>query len=474
MSFTSFAFALLFLSVLGCRLTFGRDKRARSYLAFILGVSVVFYAWHIPPYLCILILSCLLDYVVALALPRQRPGSSRAKLILCLSILGNMGVLGFFKYANFALGSIDRLLQVAGLSSVDLPRLDLILPMGISFYTFQSMSYTIDVYRGKLDPIRSFWRFFLYVSFFPQLVAGPIVRARDFLYQIDRRRKIRAGVMLEGSFLVIRGFFLKMVVADNVAIAVDETWVAACSPDASSLLSMIVLCLFSCQIFADFAGYSSIARGAAYTMGFRVPVNFNCPYIASTFKEFWTRWHISLSTWLRDYLYFSLGGNRKSRLRTYVNLMIVMLLGGLWHGAATTFVIWGAMHGAALVVERMLGLERLHQRPGRGLIKFAWALVVQCTVLATWAFFRAQWTGEGMTLIRRILSFDFAPLNDSMPLVALIFVVPIVAMHARAWLADRSHLPPPGACEKAVWAGLMLAGILTTYGKDNAFIYFQF
>jgi D-alanyl-lipoteichoic acid acyltransferase DltB (MBOAT superfamily) len=385
-----------------------------------------------------------------------------------------MGVLGFFKYTNFALGSVERFFHEAGVGTADLPRLDLVLPMGISFYTFQSMSYTIDVYRGKIVPIRSFWRFFLYVSFFPQLVAGPIVRARDFLYQIDRRRRVRAGVIMEGGFLMIRGFFLKMVVADNLAIVVDEYWVSACAPDASSLLSLIVLCIFSCQIFADFAGYSSIARGAAYMMGFRVPVNFNCPYIASTFKEFWTRWHISLSTWLRDYLYFSLGGNRKSRLRTYVNLMIVMLLGGLWHGAAMTFVIWGAMHGTALVIERLLGLERLHEQPGRRMLKVAWALVVQCTVLATWAFFRAQWTGEGLTLIRRIAAFDFARLNDTMPFLALLFVVPIIAMHARAWLADRSHVPHAGAYEKAIWAGIMLVAILTAYGKDNAFIYFQF
>ncbi len=218
--------------------------------------------------------------------------------------------------------------------------------MGISFYTFQTLSYTIDVYRGELAPVRSFWQFILFISFFPQLVAGPIVRASEFLPQMARPRRLRLRVFYEGVWLVIGGLFLKMVCADNLAAYVDEHWHRGSAAGGDATMSLWLGVMFSGQIFADFCGYSTIARGLGYLLGYRFPLNFDAPYIAATFKNFWERWHITLSRWLRDYLYVPLGGNRGSRARTYVNLLTVMLLGGLWHGAAYTYIVWGAIHGA--------------------------------------------------------------------------------------------------------------------------------
>src|SRR5690606_21808832 len=221
-----------------------------------------------------------------------------------------------------------------------------------------------------------------------QLVAGPIVRAMEFLPQMPRPRRIRAAAWYEGGWLIISGFFLKMVCADNLAVYVDEHWDAGTDPGATSAFALWLALMFSGQIFADFAGYSNIARGVAYLLGYRLPINFNAPYLAASFKNFWERWHMTLSRWLRDYLYVSLGGNRKGGVRTYFNLMLVMLLGGLWHGAAYTFIVWGALHGAALALERMLGLHRDKSGLAGIPVRLAWFVVVQAVVLMAWIVFR--------------------------------------------------------------------------------------
>ena len=342
--------------------------------------------------------------------------------------------------------------------------------MGISFYTFQTLSYTIDVYRGHLRPVTSFWRFFLFVSFFPQLVAGPIVRGSEFLPQIDWPRRLRAVVVGEALWLLVTGYFLKVVCADNLAIYVNAHWARGYQADTDAVFALWLALMFSGQIFADFAGYSSIARGLGYLLGYRFPVNFNAPYIATSFKNFWERWHITLSRWLRDYLYVALGGNRRSRSRTYVNLLLVMVLGGLWHGAAYTFIVWGAIHGAGLAVERLLGL----QRPiVPSWVRLVWFGVIQAAVLVGWIFFRSESFSGAMQFLRNVLTLDGRPPEGWM-IVGALFLVPIFVMHLWTWLEERGRVKRLSALPRAVLAAGMVYAALTLYADTSDFIYFQF
>jgi alginate O-acetyltransferase complex protein AlgI len=473
MSFVSWAFVVLFLVTLTARLTIGRRKIEPAYVFVLLVASTVFYAWHVPIYILILLASSGVDYFAAIALARE-PASrvARRRLILAVSLGINLGLLGFFKYANLL---SDAIAQATGAFGYRLaaPEMSLILPMGISFYTFQSMSYTIDVYRGVLAPLYSFKAFFLYIIFFPQLVAGPIVRAVDFLPQMPKRRRLRLKVFYEGAWLIIVGFFLKMVCADNLAVYVDEYWDAGYQPRANAAFSLWMALMFSGQIFADFAGYSSIARGLAYLLGYRLPINFNAPYVASSLKNFWERWHITLSSWLRDYLYVPLGGNRKGRVRTYVNLLLVMVLGGLWHGAAYTYIVWGAIHGVALALERAFGLQ--HDRgPARfAVVRLGWFVVTQAVVLVAWIFFRSDSFGNAMVFLANIGGLDF-PMPTTMMWVGMLFLVPLVIHHAWAWAEERGTVRPLTPSSRAALAAVMVYGIVTLYAGTSDFIYFQF
>lgn len=470
MFFVSASFLIFFAAIYLARMTIGRTKTEPAYLIFLLLGSLLFYAWHVPIYLAILLTSTVVDYVAGGYLGRGTGTERQRRAVLVVSLVTNLGLLFYFKYANFLLDETAQMLSALGLES-SAPTLQFVLPIGISFYTFQSMSYTIDIYRGVLRPVDSFWKLLLFVSFFPQLVAGPIVRARDFLYQIDRPRRLNLDAFYEGVYLVIRGFFLKMVVADNLGGVVDAHWFDASVEGGTAALAFWVTVLFSFQIFADFAGYSSIARGLAYLLGFRLPVNFNSPYIAASFREFWTRWHITLSQWLRDYVYVSLGGNRKGPRRTLVNLMLVMLLGGLWHGAANTFIIWGAIHGTALVLERLLGMHR----PRGRFVTVLWYLVVQTVVLIAWIFFRAESAAQGWAILVNLFSFRLGTSAVSSYSGLLVLVMtPAILMHARSFLCERVGFRRPSALERSVYAAIMLYLTATAFGMSNEFIYFQF
>ena len=331
----------------------------------ILGASYLFYGWWSPDkaeaiptnallatlwhcrFLAILVATSLLDFSIALGLDKLATPRSR-KWLLSASIAANLGVLGFFKYHDFFALSFSSLLSSLGIP-LQARTLGLILPVGISFYTFQSMSYTIDVYRRELPATRNLVNFLAYVSFFPQLVAGPIERARHLLPQFAQTRVITLPMLEEGVWLMLWGMFKKVVLADNFAPLAEMVFGSSHFTSATVVLGTLA---FGLQIYCDFSGYSDIARGTARVLGFDIMWNFNLPYSVASLREFWQRWHISLSTWLRDYLYIPLGGNRFGTTRTYLNLIITMLLGGLWHGAAWNFVLWGLWHGAGLALTR--------------------------------------------------------------------------------------------------------------------------
>ncbi|MDA8016567.1 MAG: MBOAT family protein [Thermoanaerobaculia bacterium] len=473
MNFVSFSFVALFAVALLLRLT--AKRRSGFFLLALLALSWTFYAWHVPSYLVLISVSTLVDYCAARGIEAVPPDRNRARRLLLLASIGvNVGLLGFFKYAGF-LAETTRHLVGGSDDAFSIP--DIVLPIGISFYTFQSMSYTIDVYRGKLKAEKSFLRVATYVAFFPQLVAGPIVRATDFLYQFDRRRSIRARVWSQGAYLVIRGLFLKVILADHLGWVVDKHWDRAAGEEAVPGLSLALLVFFAGQLFCDFAGYSSIARGLAYFLGFRLPVNFDAPYLARSFTEFWRRWHITLSSWMKDYLYIPLGGNRRGRLRAYGNLFLVMLISGLWHGAAWTFVAWGALHGLAVALERMIGMNRA-ERPLW--LAAPWAIVVQLTWIFSMGWFRAEGFEAGNRMIVRALA-DLADLGrtglyQAFQLTDMSlgwFLIAFVAVfHLRAWLAP--HVGKLTAWEKVMAAGAMLAAVLSFNITGQQFIYFQF
>jgi alginate O-acetyltransferase complex protein AlgI len=472
MNFVSWAFVALLIVVMTARVTIGRRKTEGRFVAVLLAASLVFYAWHIPIYLLVLLASSGVDYLAGLLIARHPAGAPIRRVYLVASLVANLGLLAVFKYADFGAQAAESVGAWLG-ADLRLPDLGLVLPMGISFYTFQSLSYTIDVYRNTLAPIRSYPKFLLFISFFPQLVAGPIVRASEFVPQMPRPRRLHLRAFHQGAWLIVLGFFLKMVCADNLAAYVDEHWTRGMQPGTSATFALWLGLMFSGQIFADFCGYSTIAQGLGYWLGYRFPDNFNAPYIAGTFKNFWERWHMTLSRWLRDYLYVPLGGNRGSRARTAMNLLIVMLLGGLWHGAAYTYIVWGAIHGACLIVERTLGLHRRADRPWA--VTAGWAAVVQIAVLLAWIVFRSPTIEGAGTFVANLATGAWiAP--EAWMLEALGFLAPLVVMHAVAWVREHGPLPRVMLvpATRAVLAALMAYAILTGHGGTSEFIYFQF
>lgn len=391
MLFTSpiFLFSFLPIFLVGYFLF---PKRWRN--GWLFGASLIFYSWGEGRLLGIMLLSTLVDYIAGLgisngwrgniaALPEDGPRSRSQKGFLWMSIVVNLTLLGFFKYFNFGFENIASLFSALGLGEIMTnSTLHIVLPLGISFYTFQSMSYTIDVYRGHVPATRHFIDFAAFVTMFPQLVAGPIIRYADIAKQLAYRVVTRDGFVY-GIRRFIVGLAKKVLIANTVAIIADQTF-ALPQAQLGFFASWLGVVCYALQIYFDFAGYSDMAIGLGHMFGFRYLENFNYPYISQSIKEFWRRWHISLSTWFRDYVYIPLGGNRRSTGRTYLNLLIVFFVTGLWHGASWNFVIWGMYHGFFLIVER-LGLDRLLQRAWKP-VRHVYAVAV---VLIGWVFFRA-------------------------------------------------------------------------------------
>ena len=443
----------------------------------LLWASYLFYAAWNPPFVVLLWISTVVDWFIARWLYRSRTQATRS-LLLTVSLAVNLGMLGFFKYGNFLFDNFVLIAESIGISYQP-ARPDIILPVGISFYTFQTLSYTLDIYRGKARPWHSFLDYALYVTFFPQLVAGPIVRSDDFLPQCLEPRKATGSQLSWGISLLVIGLFEKVVIADGLlADAVEHVYGACGKPDFISAWGATVA--FAGQIFCDFAGYSTCAIGTAMCLGFRVPDNFRFPYAAVGFSDFWRRWHISLSSWLRDYLYISLGGNRKGRFRTNVNLMVTMLIGGLWHGASWTFVIWGGLHGIYLVVERVIrGRIPDTQKPVRPVCMFGLAMITFVLGCFAWVFFRASSFQQAFGIISAMLGTAEADAERCIWEQDLLFVVlamvPMLSVHwcLRDHTLEDAASRIPWLFRSAILA-IMLLAIATMGGGNHAFIYFQF
>jgi alginate O-acetyltransferase complex protein AlgI len=453
----------LFFAALVCLLLAVRARSARH--TILLAGSYLFYAAWDVRFLSLLILSTAVDFVVGGRL-KDLEDPRRRKLWLALSIVTNLGILGVFKYLGFF---ADSAADLAALFGVELPHttLQIVLPVGISFYTFQSMSYTIDVYRRTLSPESSPLRFALYVAFFPQLVAGPIVRAAHFLPQLAADAPPRLRDVAPGIFLFAIGLFKKVVMADHFARVVDPVF------DTPEFFGAGALALASLanvlQVYCDFSGYSDMAIGAARILGYRLPQNFDRPFASRSPAEMWQRWHISLSTWLRDYLYISLGGNRLGRRRTAANLMLTMTIGGLWHGAAWTYVLWGFGHGLLLVADRAWKRSRAPGLPGWLVTNGGWLVLLVC--------FRAHSLADCRLYLERLVGFEAGVEGLDPGLVGWVFLLFGLAALGQTRLGvelERRAAAWPATLQSFTAGFVVASAYALSAGENRAFIYFQF
>lgn len=467
MSFVSVEFAVLLVTVLTLLFLF-KAPMPRKYI--LLTASCVFYAWWDWRFLGLLAFVTLLDYYISQILVNTKD-QQRRKHLLWISIIANLGFLGFFKYFNFFIDSLNTAVAPFGWH---LGTLSIILPIGISFYTFETLSYVIDVYRGVASPARSLVDYAIFISFFPRLVAGPIMRATQFLPQLERGLILNYANLVEGAQWFLRGLLKKMVIADNVAVMVDQIYHA---PSVfSSGTVWLAVGAYSVQILFDFSGYTDMARGIGKMIGIDLPPNFNLPYTAQSLTEFWNRWHISLSTWLRDYLYISLGGNRKGNLRTYINLMLTMLLGGLWHGASWNFVVWGGLHGAGLALERLIYGKKPPQYSWKSPLAWISSLFTALVVTLLWVPFRSpNW--ETTRIIFQKLFLVRMEYNVQWYYMWPIFAIPLIFIGGM--LTRRFEWKwPILTMEKAYTPAVMLFQTLLVFFlapvNSSPFIYFQF
>jgi alginate O-acetyltransferase complex protein AlgI len=477
MLFNSLTFVVFFVVVVSAFWSL-RSWPARKNL--LLVASYLFYgAWN-PPFALLLFATTALDFWLGAQIAKAPTPAARRRWLVA-SVTSNLSMLGFFKYGNFLLVNVQWLLARGGVVYQP-PHLDVFLPIGISFYTFHSLSYTLDVYRGVTQPTRSLRDFTLAVSFFPQLVAGPIVRAADFLPQLISPPVQNRDRFLWGLLLMTLGLFEKIVLADTLLASSADTVFGYGGP-LVAIDSWAGVLAFAGQIFFDFAGYSLCAIGAALCLGFHLKDNFRFPYAAVGFSDFWRRWHISLSTFLRDYVYIPLGGNRSGPARAAVNLIIVMFIGGLWHGAAWTFVVWGLLHGAFLVIERVLHGIFVRDDSEGGWTKTLGAklvlgLATYAAVCVTWVFFRAADFGSAARLLTGLFGgHSHADAVLSTRELLQVGFVTLFTLIAHGLLRDTTLEAAvtrlPRWCVTAVWA-FMLGAIILTQGNSNAFIYFQF
>ena len=476
MQFDSLSYILFLPLVL---LLFYSLQKQSYRILLLLIASYFFYAcWH-PAYLILIVLSTITDYIVALRIDGTEK-AGRRKLYLFVSLLINLSILLYFKYYNFLVEEIAMIFN-SELDSFLIKQHNYLLPIGISFYTFQTIGYTIDVYRKKIRAEKNYFSFALYVSFFPQLVAGPIERASNILPQLLEKTHLRIHEIKKGAKYILIGYVKKLLLADYFAIYVEAAYA---SPDEYGALVLIFATLcFGCQIYFDFSAYTDIARGSAYMFGIDLMENFEGPYLSKSIREFWRRWHISLSTWFRDYLYIPLGGNRKGVLRTYFNLFIVFVITGLWHGAELSFLVWGLIHGLFIVLERLFSYGRNPSNAGYGMLKVLYVWIV---VNFSWIYFRAQDITEANVIVTRIFNWENSNglniLNDMYLGVYIYYIIVIlflvfVVLHIYEYRKHLyQHIEGMGSRLRfAVYFSMFI--ILILFGRfynNTEFIYFQF
>jgi alginate O-acetyltransferase complex protein AlgI len=476
MLFQSLQFLCFFIPVFFANLLVTNRLRSLSLRKSLLIVaSMIFYmSWSVPLF-SLLAGSIFINFYASRRIARSR---EQARFWVSLGISSQLGILAVFKYANFGIDGITRLFEAIGVTMPEMV-LEIVLPLGISFYTFQGISYVIDVYRDHYPPYDSLLDFFLYISFFPQLVAGPIVRADYFLGKLrEIDRPIDLGRVNSGAMLFVVGVFKKAVLADNAAKIADFAFLQP--DDLSGLIVLLGLYAFAFQIYFDFSGYTDMARGLGRMLGIDLPINFDLPYLARGLREFWQKWHISLSTWLRDYLYISLGGSRVGQWLSIRNLLITMLLGGLWHGASYTFLIWGGIHGVALAIEHAFaGKGDRHVESGmvNGILVF---LTFHLVCLA-WIFFRAEDLPAALMYLGRLGDFAgytaFEDLSYFKPqnwLFGLILPAIFVFGLERRFSSNEISIEIGSPFRRAVAFCALLFLILLISGGTSEFIYFQF
>ncbi|MFC1690828.1 MBOAT family O-acyltransferase [Nanoarchaeota archaeon] len=457
-----------------------KDKKYQ-YLLLLIG-SYFFYYYSSGFLVVLLLFSTFLDFYCGKAI-YSTINKSKRKLYLSFSLIGNLGLLAFFKYTNFSIETINYLSTLFG-SPTDIQLLNIILPIGISFYTFQTMSYTLDIYWKKMRPTDSILKFGLYVAFFPQLVAGPIVRAADFIPQLTTKVKIHAENFKAGLTLIGWGLVKKVVFADNIAVFVDSFF-SDPTKYSGSLPVFIAALAFGIQIYCDFSGYSDIAIGIARVLGYKLKLNFDKPYFTTNFTQFWRRWHMSLSSWLKDYLYIPLGGNRKGKTRTYINLMATMVLGGLWHGAAWNFLFWGFYQGVLLCIHKIsssLGITKIFEFFGK-YKKYVLLILTQYFVFMGWLMFRVSNVRDLTYLVYEYLTFDFSNFfftfkelinNFHIP---LFFLLVFVIIHIYTFF-NRNFVENMAKKDLFYWGLYLFVVMMSLYFLRPAtsiqFIYFQF
>jgi len=449
--------------------------------AFLLVVSYVFYGYWDWRFCSLLLISTIVDFFVAKKMDNITDQRKR-KLLLSISIITNLGILGFFKYFNFFVDSFVDSFSYFG-ANLDFLHINIILPIGISFYTFQTLSYTFDVYRKKMKATDSFLDFAVFVSFFPQLVAGPIEKAKDLIPQIASKPKASWNQINEGISLIAIGLFKKVLIGDTCGKFVDHIFAEPTFYTSAELFSALIM--FSIQIYADFSGYSSIARGTGKLFGINLMENFNQPYLSSNITEFWKRWHISLSEWLKEYVYiWLLGGNRKGEMRTYVNLMLTMLIGGLWHGANWTFVVWGGIHGMALAIHKFL----LNRKKPDVVFKyqnithlFIFILKVLSTysiVLIAWLFFRAENFSSAFYIFKKIVFWQESEFAYRFLSITSTYFIMIIVLDIVEYYYKRHDfllvLKPSIRFGMIASIFLIIVVYMFTVSKPMPFVYFQF
>ena len=441
----------------------------------LLSASYYFYARWDWRFLSLLILSTVMDYFCGLAVDRI-DNQRKRKAFVALSMALNLGMLGYFKYSNFFVDSFEAMLARAGVHGSHW-HLNVVLPIGISFYTFQSMSYVIDIYRRHTKPTRNFIQFAAFVSFFPHLVAGPIMRPTTLLPQIEKNRRFDIQQFYQGCYLIFWGLVKKVVVADNLAEYVNDLFNRWQTIDGG--LALLAVYAFAFQIYCDFSGYTDAARGISKCLGIELALNFNLPYFSKNPREFWTRWHISLSSWLRDYLYIPLGGSRGGKWFTYRNLFLTMAIGGLWHGAAWTYVIWGVYHGAVLVIHRLCEpfLERI--RPTERIDRACWAALRMFAtfhiVCLGWLFFRASSLTQAFGMLDAIVR-HFAIPASSFILPVMLCAVPLLCVQIVQYLSKDLDvvLHSPWYARGIFYTFCFYSFVIFGKFGGSQFIYFQF